>query len=46
MIESAALYAKYCKTDDIYFVTVVKSLQMPASIGADYIDMVTPYDEE
>lgn len=46
LIDSTALYAKYGRTQDIYFVTVVKSLQMPASIGADFIDMVTPYDEE
>jgi nucleotide-binding universal stress UspA family protein len=46
LIESAALYAKYGETKAIYFVTVVKSLEMPASLGSDFIDMVTPYDEE
>jgi nucleotide-binding universal stress UspA family protein len=46
LIESAALYAKYGKTNAIYFVTVVKSLEMPASLGSDFLDMVTPYDEE
>ena len=46
LLDSAALYAKFGKTLEIYFVTVVKSLQMPASLGSDFIDMVTPYDEE
>lgn len=45
LIKATAEYASFGNVDDIYFLTVVKSLEIPASLKKDYPDLTTPKDE-
>jgi len=45
LIKAAAEYAKFGNADNIYFVTVVRSLQIPATVNDAYPDLNTPLDE-
>jgi nucleotide-binding universal stress UspA family protein len=45
LIKAAAEYAKFGKADNIYFVTVVRSLQVPATVNEAYPDLKIPIDE-
>lgn len=46
LIKAAVEYAAFGKADNMYFVTVVKSLQIPASVNKKYPDLALPLDEE
>ncbi|RLD24957.1 MAG: hypothetical protein DRI71_01000 [Bacteroidetes bacterium] len=45
LIKAAAEYATFGRADNMYFVTVVKSLQVPAAINKQYPDVFVPLDE-
>lgn len=45
LIKAAAEYATFGKADNIYFVTVVRSLEVPDTINATYPDINIPLDE-
>jgi nucleotide-binding universal stress UspA family protein len=46
LINAAAEYASFGTVDDIYFVTVVKSLQVPETIKKEYSNLILPMDEK
>jgi nucleotide-binding universal stress UspA family protein len=46
LIKAAAEYATFGKADNMYFVTVVKSLEVPASVNKQYPDILLPLDEK
>ena len=46
LIEAAAEYAKFGTADNIYFATVVKSLEMPTAVEKDYANLILPLDEK
>ena len=45
LIKAAVEYATFGKADNIYFVTVVRSLQVPAKVNKDFPTLVLPLDE-
>jgi len=45
LIKVAAKYAEFGHADNIYFITVVRSLQVPAAVNDNYPDAVIPLDE-
>ena len=45
LIKAAAEYTKFGNADDIYFVTVVRSLHVPAAVNHAYPDLKTKFDE-
>jgi len=45
LIKAAAEYAKFGKADNIYFVTVVKSLEVPEAVNEAYPELKLPLDE-
>jgi nucleotide-binding universal stress UspA family protein len=46
LIKAAAEYAGFGNADNIYFVTVVKSLEVPVSIKKAYPELPSPLDEQ
>ncbi len=46
LIKAASEYASFGQADNIYFVTAVKSLEVPESVKRDYPDLHTPLDEQ
>ena len=46
LIKAAAEYATFGTADNIYFVTVVKSLEVPSAIEKDYSNLILPLDEK
>ena len=46
LIKAAAEYATYGTANNIYFVTVVKSLEIPAAVEKDYSGLIMPLDEK
>ncbi|MEN8248569.1 MAG: universal stress protein [Bacteroidota bacterium] len=46
LIKAAAEYATFGKADNIYFVTVVKSLQLPDQVKDKFPEYRTPVDEK
>lgn len=46
LIKAAAEYATFGRADNIYFVTVVKSLELPPSVNKKYPDLFLPIDEK
>ena len=46
LIKAAEEYATFGKADNIYFVTVVKSLELPPSVNKKYPKMFLPIDEK
>lgn len=45
LINAAAEYATFGKADNMYFVTVVKSLEVPVSVNKQYPEILLPLDE-
>jgi nucleotide-binding universal stress UspA family protein len=45
LIRAAAEYASFENTDNIYFVTVIRSLEVPSAIDKNYPDLIIPVDE-
>ena len=46
LIKAAAEYATFGTADNIYFVTVVKSLEVPDAVEKDYSNLILPLDEK
>ena len=45
LIKAAAEYARFGNVNNIYFVTVVRSLRVPDTVNETYPDLKTPIDE-